>query len=383
MKITLQTRLLPDAETAAKLRATVERFNEAADWLAGVAFGRKLANKFALQRLAYAELRERFALPGDTAIRCISQVCEAYKRDRSIKPKFRQHAAVPYSMGKNIGFKGPDRVSISTLDGRVIVPFLMGKYQAERFGWPKGQCDLVLRRDGKWFLLVTVDVPDGTPVPPSDFIGVDMGVVNIAVDSDGTFRSSEAVEAKRVKYTKRRQRLGKETKGASRKKCRACHKAMARSERKESRFRRDLNHCISKALVARAKDTGQGIAIEDLEGIRDGQQFRRQQRARMGGWAFFQLRALIEYKARLAGVFVAVVDPAYSSQTCNACGHCERANRTSQSEFQCRACGRCAHADLNSALNLRDRARVAVNRPCGTGTRAGNGPQVQVRSPSL
>jgi hypothetical protein len=37
----------------------------------------------------------------------------------------------------------------------------MGKYQAERFGWAKGQCDLVLRRDGKWFLLVTVDVPEG------------------------------------------------------------------------------------------------------------------------------------------------------------------------------------------------------------------------------
>src|SRR5215471_19075387 len=40
----------------------------------------------------------------------------------------------PFSMGKNIGFKGPDRVSISTLTGRVVVPFIMGKYQAARFG---------------------------------------------------------------------------------------------------------------------------------------------------------------------------------------------------------------------------------------------------------
>ena len=46
MKLTLQTQLLPDAESAAKLKATVERFNEAATWLAGVAFERKLANKF-------------------------------------------------------------------------------------------------------------------------------------------------------------------------------------------------------------------------------------------------------------------------------------------------------------------------------------------------
>ena len=48
-------------------------------------------------------------------------------------------------MSKNIGFKGPDRVSILTLAGRVVVPFIMGKYQAERFGFAKGQCDLVSR----------------------------------------------------------------------------------------------------------------------------------------------------------------------------------------------------------------------------------------------
>jgi putative transposase len=179
MKLTLQTQLLPDADQAAKLKATVGRFNEAADWLAGVASERKLSNKLALQKIAYRELRERFGLPADMAIRCIAQVVEASKRDKAKRPKFRRHAAVPFSMGKNIGFKGPDRVSISTLEGRVVVSFIMGAYQAERFGWSKGQCDLVLRRDGKWFLLVTVDVPDGTPIPPSDFLGVDLGVGGI------------------------------------------------------------------------------------------------------------------------------------------------------------------------------------------------------------
>jgi putative transposase len=180
MKLTLQIQLLPDTAAAAKLKATIERFNDAAAWLAGVAFERKLANKFALQKFAYAELRERFGLPADTAIRCISQVCEAYKRDKAKRQKFRTHDAVPFSMGKNIGFKGPDRVSISTLEGRVVVPFIMGKYQAERFGWSKGQCDLVLRSDGKWFLLVTVDVPEVAPIPVTEFLGVDLGVVNIA-----------------------------------------------------------------------------------------------------------------------------------------------------------------------------------------------------------
>jgi transposase len=120
-------------------------------------------------------------------------------------------------MGKNIGFTGPDRVSISTLIGCVVVPSIMGKYQAERFGWAKGQCDLVLRRDGKWFLLVTVDVPEGTKPPVTDFIGVDLGVENIAVDSDGEVHSSRAIEAKRLKYARRRKAIGRKTKGASRK----------------------------------------------------------------------------------------------------------------------------------------------------------------------
>jgi len=364
MKLTLQTQLLPDRETTAKLKATVERFNEAATWLAGVAFERKLANKFALQKLCYAELRGRFGLPADTAIRCIAQVVEAYKRDKSKKPGFRKHSAVPYSMGKNIGFKGPDRVSISTLEGRVVVPFIMGKYQTERFEFAKGQCDLVLGKDGKWFLLVTVDVPDGTKPPTTDFIGVDLGIENIAVDSDGTVHSGKSVETKRFAYAARRRALGRKSKNSARKQRRRLHKAIKRGEQKETRYRRDVNHVISKGLVAKAKDTGRGIAVEDLAGIRDRTQFRKPQRFRMGGWAFSQLRQFITYKATLAGVEVVAVDPRNTSRTCSKCGHCDKANRKSQSGFKCGECGHEEHADLNAARNVR--ARAIVNSPQGS-----------------
>ena len=46
-----------------------------------------------------------------------------------------------------------------TLEGRTIVPVIMGEYQSERFNGKHGQSDLVKRKDGKWFLLVTV-APD-------------------------------------------------------------------------------------------------------------------------------------------------------------------------------------------------------------------------------
>jgi putative transposase len=345
MKLTLQTQLLPDLEAAAKFKAAIERFNEAATWLAGVAFARRLSNKFELQKLCYAELRERFGLPADMAIRCISQVCEAYRRDKDKLPMFRKHAAVPYSMGKNIGFKGPDCVSISTLQGRVIVPFIMGKYQADRFGWSKGQCDLVMRKDGKWFLLVTVDVPDETKIPATDFLGVDLGIVNIAVDSDGNVHSGEAVEKIRRKHqTSRKTRQRKGTKRTKRE--------LKRLSGKEARFRKQENHRISKTIVANAKGTGRGIALEDLKGIRDRTPVRKRQRNRHSGWSFFQLTSFVEYKAQLVGVPVVLVDPRNTSRTCSVCGHCEKANRPTRDLFLCKHCGYSSNADFNSARNL-------------------------------
>lgn len=363
MKIILQVQLLPDPESAAKLKAAVERFNEAATWLAGVAFEQKITRAFDLHRIAYKDIREKFGLPADMAVRCIAQVCEAYKRDKAKRPKFRKHAAVPYSMGKNIGFKGPDRVSISTLAGRVIVPFVMGAYQAERFRLRKGQSDLVLRKDAKWFLLVTVDLPEGTTTPATDFIGVDLGIANLATDSDGNRFGGEGVEAVRRKGNSRRKALGKAA-GAKRrrgKRPKAIRRAQKRRADKEARYRRDVNHCVSKAIVQSAERSGRGIALEDLKGIRGRVKARGgDARNRLGGWGFAQLGAFIAYKAKLAGIEVVSVDPRNTSRECSACGHIDKANRPSQSKFRCLACGHELHADINAALNIR--ARAVVNR---------------------
>jgi putative transposase len=362
VKLTLQLQLLPDESQASSLLATMERFNEAANWLAGHAFALKIANKIELQRLHYRELRERFSLSAQMAVRCIAQVCEAYKRDKSIRPTFRPHAAVPYDQ-RILSFKGLDRVSLLTLAGRVLVPFLMGRYQQERFGFAKGQCDLVLRHDGLWLLLVTVDVPDGTPLPSTDFVGVDLGVANLATDSDGEAHSGAAVEAVRQRYHTRRQTLQKAA--AVRKKRgqrpKNIRRALRRTKRREANFRRDENHKLARRLVTKAKDTARGLALEELHGIRERTRFRKPQRARMAGWAFFQLRAFLAYKARLAGVALVLVDPRNTSRTCAVCGHCDKKNRTSQAHFWCQACGHQAHADINAARNIR--ARAVVNPP--------------------
>ena len=95
-----------------------------------------------------------------------------------------------------------------TLDGSIIVPFVMGKYQAEKFSNAKGQSDLCFReRDGKWFLLITVDIPDGEILPTTDFIGVDFGIVNLVTTSDGFFESGDDVKRVSKKYSDLRQKL--------------------------------------------------------------------------------------------------------------------------------------------------------------------------------
>lgn len=346
MKLTSQTQLLPDRDHDARLRATVERFNEAANYVAGVAFGLKTANKIDLQKVVYRDVRDRFGLSSQMTVRCIAQVCEAYKRDKTIRPVFRPHAAVPYDQ-RLMSFKGVDRVSLLTLNGRVLVAFVMGKYQAETFTRAKGQSDLVLRKDGKWFLLVTVDVPISAPTPVTDFLGIDLGIANIATDSDGTAYSGKPVEAVRRKHNLQRKRLGKRnTKGAEKK--------LKRIAGKEARFRRHENHCVSKAIVKTAKDTGRGIAVEDLGGIRDRLPvWGRDARNKLSGWSFLQLVSFLSYKATLAGVPVVKVGPRNTSRTCAECGCCEKANRTSQAKFLCVSCGHSANADQNAARNIR------------------------------
>ena len=364
MILTMQTQVQPAAKPEEELEETLRVFNAAADWLAGEAFDRELANKIDLQKLYYKELRSRFGLSAQMAIRCIAQVCDVYKRDKTKRPHFRPLAAMPFDQ-RMMSFKGEDAVSLLTMKGRVIVPWVKGAYQAERLRAERGQCDLMKRKDGKWLLQVSVDSPEEPLRPIEDFIGVDMGVVNLAVDSNGDCYSGADVEACRVRHHNRRKDLQKAAAGRKRrgKRPKNIRRKLKASASAEKNYRKNTNHIISKKLVAKAKDTGCGIAGEDLQGIRDRQRFRRQHRARMGGWGFHQLRSFIEYKAKLAGVAVVFVDPRNTSRECAECGHTEKANRPSQEKFCCRGCGHTDLADRNAARNIRARARALVNAP--------------------
>lgn len=79
--------------------------------------------------------------------------------------------------------------------------------------------------------------------------------------------------------------------------------------------------------VAEAQRTAQGIALEDLGGIRERARLRKPQRVTLHSWSFRQLGTFIAYKAQRAGVPLMHVDPAYTSQECSQCHHIDRRNR--------------------------------------------------------
>ncbi len=345
-------KLVPTKEQLNALLDTIHKFNAGANYVAEVAFAEKLANKHELQKLVYGELRTTYKLSSQLAIRCISKVTEVYKRDKSIKPTFRPEGAIVYDP-RVMSFKGLTTVSLLTIYGRMLVPFRIGGYQEARMGSIKGQADLIYRK-GEFYLAVTLDVPEPLPDAPQETLGVDLGIVNLATDSEGESFSGQAVERNRKRHAALRKRLQKcGTKSAKR--------HLKKLSGREARFKRNTNHVISKRIVAKAKANHQAIAIEELRHIRKRTErtVKRSQRSKHSSWAFGQLRSFLSYKAVLAGVPLHTVNPAYTSRTCSQCGHCEQANRKSQSEFCCVQCGFRCNADWNAAINI-SRAQVMV-----------------------
>ncbi|MDQ6644703.1 MAG: transposase, partial [Chloroflexota bacterium] len=233
MKQTMLLKLIPTPEQHTALLDTMHQFNAACNYVAQVACAEKTANKFALQKLVYGELRTTYKLAAQLAIRAISKASEAYKRDKRIQPLFKPEGAVVYDE-RVMSFKGLLSVSLLTLQGRVLVPFRVGGYQQARMDSIKGQADLLYRK-GTFFLAVTRDVPTPEPYETTDTLGVDLGIINLATDSEGESFSGQAVEASRKRHHALRQRLQKcGTKSAKR--------HLKKLSGNQARFQKNTNH---------------------------------------------------------------------------------------------------------------------------------------------
>ena len=386
VKQVVQVRLLPTPEQAAALGSTLRACNTAASWLSEQMYTDQVFRKFDVHKRFYTELRERFGLAAQPAIRVIGKTVEAYttlranlkagnygppgsdqrRKVEGTTIRFRPQAAQPFDarcLSWQLGDAGRDgTVSIWTVAGRLRTVRIVGnpRHLALLRSRPAiGETDL-LCRDGVWLLNAVVDRPEAAQSEPANgFLGVDLGIVNIATTSDGDRFCGSRLNRYRERQNRIRKRL-------QAKKTSSARRLLKKRRRKEARFAADVNHRISKTIVAEAERTGRGIAVEELTGIRARVRLRKPQRATVHSWAFARLGQFLAYKARRAGVVVVQVDPAYTSQTCHACGHVDKRNRRSQAVFQCGRCDFVGHADHNAAHNIAARGIVCwgeVMRP--------------------
>jgi putative transposase len=288
VKIVVQVRLLPDAGQAPALESALRAVNEAADLVSAVAFARRVFREYALRRHVYGDLKDR-GLGAQAAQHVIKKTCHAYKTlqgniragnlgnpgsKRRVKAEskpitFRPDAAQPYD----------DRCLSWQLDTRTVsIWTTSGRLRGVRFAcsadalmtlalYRHGESDLV-HRDGRWFLMATCDVPEARQYEPDGFLGIDLGIANIATTSDGEIMAGRTVNRYRRRQLSLRRKLqAKGTKSAKR--------LLKKRARKEARFARDINHCIAKKIVTEAERTSRGIALEDLTGIRERARLRK------------------------------------------------------------------------------------------------------------
>ncbi|MCX5321491.1 transposase [Streptomyces sp. NBC_00120] len=365
MKIVTQVKLIPEADQAAALSATLRTVNEAACWVSRVAFKRGIPREYELRKHTYAQLKE-LGLGAQAAQHVIKKTRDAYTTlkaniragnlgktgsKRRIKAEskpitFRPNAAQPYDDRCLSWQYDAQTVSIWTTAGRLKgVRFLCSAKSLKTLReFRKGEADLI-ERDGVFYLIATCEVPEPDVYEPDGFVGVDLGIANIATTSTGYQAAGRGLNRYRKRQLTLRAKLQKKrTKSAKRR--------LKERSRREQRHAKNTNHVIAKTIVTEAERTSAGIALEELTGIRQRVRLRKPQRVTLHSWAFSQVGDFIVYKARRAGVPLVYVDPAYTSQMCCECGHTDKRNRVGQGLFICRNCGIVAHADRNASHNI-------------------------------
>jgi putative transposase len=364
MKSIVAVQLYPKSAHAVWLRDTLTTSNKAANMVSAAAWHNDVKSREPLQHLRYTHVKA-MGLSAQPALHIIRKVADAYttlkanihagnlgdpesKRRIKVESKpihFHWNSSQPYD-DRCLSWRPADyTVSIWTTFGRIRVPFKCSDEQlATLVAYRKGETDLIFR-DGMWFLHATCEIPDVDVTEPTGFLGVDLGITNIATTNDGIRYSGKKLNRVRHRAQSLRTKLQKKS-------TRSTKRLLKKRRRKEERFARDTNHVISKRIVTEAQRTGRGIALEELTGIRDRVRLRKPQRVTLHSWAFRQLGEFITYKAARAGVAVVYADPAYTSQRCAACGHISKSNRPNQPTFICTSCGFAEHADVNAAWNI-------------------------------
>lgn len=331
----------------------------------------RTVNAVAAHKALYAGLRDRFPqLPSQFVCNALHDAAGAVRSWNSNHPKrgwslraSRRKPTVRFDL-RTMSLRG-NLLTLSSMHGQKRQRFLLPSIPAwfdERYPERRLQAvTLVLDPNGLMArLTLTFRIPKAEPVE-GRVLGVDLGMHALYKDSEGGEYRYPQVQRVRRRYAYDRRTL--QEKGT-----RSAHRRLKAMSGREERFIRDVDHCAAKRL---ADTPGIGVmAFEDLAYIRrqarKGTKTGRRRRNMLNQWPFSQLQEFTAYKAAAKGIQVVMVDPAYTSQRCNACGYVDKRNRD-RARFDCLRCGHSDDADHNAALNIRDRAIQSLGQTQGQG----------------
>ena len=345
----LQLRLSSEQKTV--LKKTLQAANATCNYISKYAFDNKEFNYFALQRILYSYLRQEFNLPSQIAIKCLQKVAKSYVKDKSKLNKFFELGSIDYD-DRILTWKD-ESISITTINGRLkAVPFACYRRATELLQFRAKEHKLVFRNK-QFYIHASCNTQEAPLAISKGFLGVDLGIVNLATSSDGNSYSGKLIDKNRIKYSKLRSILQScKTRSAKRK--------LKTVSRKQSNFVKNTNHCISKEIVRSAKALDFGIALEALHKIKT--PVSKTQKERHQKWSFYQLRSFIFYKAQISGVKTVLVNPRNTSRACSRCGFVDRKNRKTRDNFKCLSCGLELNADFNASLNISNLAELSETR---------------------
>lgn len=358
---TVPVKLDVSDSAAESLFATIDEFRFAANCVVNRARrddGLVETSKQRLHERTYDEVRERTdGLHANLVQAARSRAADALKGVVSRWSKG-EYASLPTftaafaEYDKRSATFHDDRASLSTLDGRVTVEYVLPDedrdtpHAAYLFNDDFETTGATLHYrpiENVFYLHVrTKAVVDG-PEPPENgtVLGVDLGVENTAVTSTGMFWSSDELNHWHREYERRRASM--QQRGT-----RYAHEAIQRVSRGETDFFKQHLNRAANAIVREALSGGcSHIAFEDLTDIRD----RMPKAKKFHTWAFHRLYEYVSYKAEARGISVEQVNPAYTSQRCSTCGSTAKGNRSGE-HFRCQKCGYTNHADYNAAKNI-------------------------------
>ena len=318
-------------------------------------------------------------------------------QDRAIRESFKKGKGFPRFKSRDHGdsfrLPQPKREDIDEVNTRVFVPKLgFVRYRKSRDTAEGLVRQVTIKRDGtKWFAVITKLITNYQPLETlAGECGIDLGIAQTVTTSDGQVYQINTDRIKAIeKQIAQKQRVLSHNYEARRQLAK-CGLAQAFDKTKPSRKRRRLKAQIQKLyqkLRYIRKDfcqqTANAIArtvgmvyVEDLK-VRNmtasakgtieepGQRVKQKSGLNKAMLRFspHQWVSSLEWALLKHGGYVVKVNPAYTSQTCPSCGHCEKENRPTQAEFECRQCGYTNNADVVGAINVLNRGRTAPSMP--------------------